>query len=209
MMPQLGLARELPCHGSAMRVISSVAAAIGLIVGGCAHEQVPTPLAPADVARINEAAESNNWFRVEYVEPLATREDVHVVRPIGIESADAAEIGFRTRAGEVDYVPTEMVQGVTVKERGRGTATGAVIGLAAGGLFLGALALLAYELSRGGGFPDSDGPMPPSCGNCAKTFTFVLVTPTLIGAIVGTFVGSRRTFDFGPRGEPSTARVEE
>jgi hypothetical protein len=87
-----------------------------------------------------------------------------------------------------------VVKGLTVKERGAGAAAGAGIGLGAGALFVGGVALLASAIS-GGGFPDSGDPMPPSDGSIAKFVAFFTVTPAIVGAMVGYFVGGRRTFD--------------
>src|SRR5262245_51208816 len=109
-----------------MRVVVAVTATLGLLLGGCVvHEPAGVPLSPGEVERINGAARENRWRRVEYVEPIATKEGVHVDRPSTIASADGAEIGFRTRAGDIETVPTAMVKGLTVKERGAGAATGA------------------------------------------------------------------------------------
>ena len=155
------------------------------------------PLTAADVARINETAQENRWFRVEYVEPIATKADAHVARPTGIASVDAVEIGFRTRAGDVETVPIDLVKGVTVKERASGAAAGAGIGLGAGVLVVGGLALLASAVNRGS-FPDSSDSNPPACDSCvAKMVAFFVGVPTVVGGVVGYFVGGRRTFDFG------------
>ena len=67
-----------------MRVIAVASATIGLLLGGCEHERLPAPLTAADIARINQTAKENRWFRVEYVEPIATKEGAHVARPSGI-----------------------------------------------------------------------------------------------------------------------------
>lgn len=179
-----------------MRITAVASATIALLLGGCEHEQLPLPLTAANVARINETAQQNRWFRVEYVEPLATTEDVHVTRPAGIASADAIEIAFRTRAGDVETIPIDLVKGVTVKERASGAAAGAGIGLGAGLLVVGGIALLASAVQPGA-FPDSGDPQPPSDGSVEKAVAFFVGVPTVVGAIVGYCVGSRRTFDFG------------
>jgi hypothetical protein len=151
----------------------------------------------ADVARVNQLAQVNRWFRVDYVEPIATKEDAHVARPAGIASVDAAEIGFYTRAGDVETVPLRLVKGVTVKERASGVAAGAGVGLVAGVLVVGSVTLLASAVHPGG-FPDSGDPNPPPCDSCvAKTVAFFIGVPTVVGCIVGYFKGGRRTFDFG------------
>jgi hypothetical protein len=180
-----------------VRVIAVASATIGLLLGGCEHQQLPLPLSAANVAQINEAAQENHWLRVEYVEPIATKEDMHVTRPTGIASADAVEIGFRTRSGDVETIPMELVKGVTVKDRAAGVAAGAGIGLGAGVLVVGGLFLLASAVNRGS-FPDSGDQNPPPCDSCvAKSVAFLVGVPTVVGCIVGYFVGSRRTFDFG------------
>jgi hypothetical protein len=175
-----------------MRRLSLTIVAALAVGGACAHEQLPRPPGPADLARINETAEANHWFRVEYVEPLAAESNAHVARPIGIDSADAGEIGFRTWRDTVELVPTEMVNGVTVKERGSGVAAGAGLGLAAGVVFVGALLAAKYA------FLGDIWATQPSCRNCvAKGIAGGLLLPTLIGGIAGYFVGYRKTFDFG------------
>jgi hypothetical protein len=59
------------------------------------------------------------------------------------------------------------------------------------------LALLASAVHPGG-FPDSSDPNPPPCDSCvAKFVAFFVGVPTVVGAIVGYFMGGRRTFDFG------------
>ena len=180
-----------------MRGIPVASAAFALLLGGCEHERLPPPLTAGDVARINQMAHENRWFRVEYVEPIATKEDAHVARPTGIASVDAAVIAFHTRAGDVETVPLDLVKGVTVKERASGVAAGAGIGLGAGVLVVGSVAVLASGVHPGG-FPDSGDPNPPPCDSCvAKAVAFFVGVPTVVGCIVGYFTGGRRTFDFG------------
>ena len=101
---------------------------------------------PRTSTRINETAQENRWFRVEYVEPIATKED-DARRP-----ADGHRVRRRRRRsafapvpGDVETIPIELVKGVTVKERASGAAAGAGIGLGAGALFVGGLALLAPQ----------------------------------------------------------------
>ena len=181
-----------------MRVIAVASATIGLLLGGCVHERLARPLTPGDVERINDGATSNNWFRVEYVEPIATEAKMHVPRPVGLASVDAVEIGIRTWTGAVEIIPTEMVTGVTVKDRARGVAAGAGLGLAAGALFIGAVFAVAYAFPDLG-WPDTNGAAPPDCESCrAKGITAALLLPAAIGGVVGYFVGSRRTYDLGP-----------
>ena len=180
-----------------MRVIPVAFATFVALLVGCEHEQLPSPLSAADVARVNQLAQESRWFRVDYVEPIATQEDAHVARPTGIASVNAAEIGFRTRAGDVATVPLRLVKGVTVKERASGVAAGAGIGLVGGVLVVGSVALLA-SMVHPGGFPDSGDPSPSPCDSCdAKLVAFFLGVPTVVGCIVGYFRGGRRTFDFG------------
>jgi hypothetical protein len=166
----------------------------GLLAAGCAHELVPQPPLPGDVLRINEAAADNDWFRVEYVEPLAAAEGVRVERPIAIAGVDERRISLRTRAGDVQTIPLELVRGVTVKERAPAVKVGALAGLAWGVLVIGGLWLLGHL------GPEDPGAPPPRCdGGCqAKMFVPLLGVPTLIGGVVGYFVGGRRTFDFVP-----------
>jgi hypothetical protein len=181
-----------------MRFLAVASVTVSLALGGCvAHEPVGVPLSPGEVERINGVARENHWLRVEYVEPIATKQDAHVDRPSTIASVDDVAIGFRTRAGDVDTVPTAMVKGLTVKERAPGVSAGVGIGLGAGALVLGLAALASASLSRGG-WPDSDPnrpSSPPSDADTAKTAIFFLVTPAIVGGIVGYFVGGRRTFD--------------
>jgi hypothetical protein len=183
-----------------MRFLAVASATLSLLLGGCVvHEPVAVPLSPGDVERINGVASENHWLRVEYVEPIATQAGEHVDRPTAIASFDAVEIGFHTRAGDVETIPTAMVKGLTVKERGAGAAAGAGIGLGAGALVVGLAVLASSALSRGG-WPDSDPNRPSSSSSDAddtKAAIFFLVTPAIVGGIVGYFVGGRRTFDFG------------
>ena len=185
-----------------MRAIASLTTAVaatGLLAGGCFHEQVAWPPTPADIARINDAGEANNWFRVDYVEPLATAQGARIGYPIAIESVDDERIAFRNRYGQIHAVPTEMVKGVTVKERAGGVAAGAGAGLGVGGLMVGGLYLLAVVLT---GPDDPSAPSHPCDGACvAKTVVPILVIPTVVGGIIGYFVGGRRTFVLG-RGMP-------
>ncbi|HXU03196.1 MAG TPA: hypothetical protein VN903_19655 [Polyangia bacterium] len=184
-----------------MRCLSSIVAivvAVCLFTAGCVHEQVPWPPTPGDITRINDAAEANSWFRVEYVEPLATAQGVRVIRPVGIVSADDDWIAFRNEAGAVLPVPTPLVKGVTVKERAAATGVGASVGLAWGALAFGGLYLLSLSGPSDPGAPQS------SCnGGCvAKTLVPLLLIPMVVGAFVGYLIGGRRTFDLVGRGRP-------
>src|SRR4029078_2222128 len=146
---------------------------------GCFHEQVAWPPTPADIARINDAGEANNWFRVDYVEPLATAQGAPIGYPIAIESVDDERIAFRNRYGQIHAVPTEMVKGVTVKERagGGGAAGGGRRG--GGGLMVGGLYLLAVVLT---GPDDPSAPSHPCDGACvAKTVVPILLIPHGVG----------------------------
>jgi hypothetical protein len=118
---------------AAMRLVfmaAALVASISPLASGCAHEQTARPPTASDIARINEAAADNHWFRIEYVKPIPSR-DVRVERPIGIELLAGGEIGFRTAAGEIEQLPSTMLTGVTVKDRGRGVLIGTGIGTAA------------------------------------------------------------------------------
>ncbi|HEY7370872.1 MAG TPA: hypothetical protein VIF57_01755 [Polyangia bacterium] len=165
-----------------------------LLAAGCAHEYLPRPPPPADIARVNEAAADNDWFRVEYVEPLPPGTDLPVERPIGIASADDRQISLVTRAGDVKTLPAQLVRGVTVKERAPGALYGGLAGLGWGALAIGGLYLLANLGPEEPGVPAS----PCDAGCKAKVFVPLMVVPTIIGAIVGYFVGGRRTFELVP-----------
>jgi len=176
------------------RLIAAVAAS-GLLAGGCFHEQVAWPPTPADIERINDAGESNRWFRVDYVEPLATAQGARIGYPIAIESVDDERITFRTKYGQIRAVPTEMVKGVTVKERAGGVAAGAGLGLGVGALFVGGLYALAWVLSG----PDDPSAPKSTCDDAcvARTVVPMLTIPTVAGAIIGYIVGGRRSFVLG------------
>jgi hypothetical protein len=166
-----------------------------LMAGACAHEYVPKPPLPADIDRINEAAADNDWFRVEYVEPLPPGEDLPVRRPIAIASADDRHISLATRAGDVKAVPSELVWGVTVKERAPGALYGALAGLVWGAVTIGGLYVLANL-----GPEDPTAPVSSCDIGCkARVFVPLLVVPAVVGAVIGYFVGGRRTFDFVPQ----------
>jgi hypothetical protein len=187
-----------------MKVVSVTAAAVsiaGLVAAGCVHEQLPRPTA-GDIARINQAADENHWLRVEYVEPIASTAGVHVVKPIGIESIDADHVVFRTQAGEMRLVPSDMVRGVTVKQRLGGIAGGASLGLAGGALVAFTFYLLA-SIGSGGGFPDSGERTPCDDPCVARGVAPLVLIPAVAGAIAGYFVGARQTFDFGSHPGPS------
>lgn len=179
---------------SISRVVTAGLASLALLAGGCAHEQLPWPPAASDVRRINEAAEANQWLRVDYVEPIASLQGVHAGKVIGIESLDENHVAFRTAAGETRLVPSEIVRGVGVKEPARGAAIGAGAGLGVGALMIGSLFVLAVALA---GPDDPTAPQPSCDGGCiAKTMVPLLVIPTIVGAVAGYFVGARRTFQF-------------
>ena len=185
-----------------------VAAAVALLGAGCAHERVGRPPSTGEIGYINQEAEQRGWFRIVYDEPpdracaagscgeaIAAWRGFEVVEPIGLVAADPAWITFRTAAGEERAVPADLVAGVSVRDRPRGAAIGAGVGLAWGALTVAALYLLAAILPA-----DPGAPREPCDDTCvARGLAGYFIVPTAVGAAIGYLVGARRTFDFGDR----------
>jgi hypothetical protein len=168
--------------------IATAVASSGALAGGCAHEQVLWPPSAEDVARMNGAIDPGGWYRVNYVQSLPAADPARVVHPTRILWANADTIAFRTPFDHSQDVPANLVTGVTVKTRGRGTLLG---------LGIGAIAVVGelggwYAFRRGA----SD---PSSCyaDVCSGEAMLTLGATTLVvGAVLGYFLGSRRTFHF-------------
>jgi hypothetical protein len=212
MMPHLVLARELriwldrmsrtmrfgsfrrrarDIHVMAGRI--AVFAAICVPAAGCMHEQLAWPPTSEDIRRINETSGARNGgMRVQYVEPLATYQGAHVHAPTAVAAVDLDGIVFRNRDGETHRIPIATVRSVTVIERGTGALIGGAIGFAGGAALLAIIYLVAapYEQSRqGSGFGCEK--------DCATGFASLLVTPMLVGAVVGYLFGARLIYEFG------------
>jgi len=167
-----------------MRLVCVLLVAITSFAG-CAHEQLPWPPPPDDVARINEAAHAENkYLRVEYVDPLMHRRVTPEMTPVRIEAVDPDQISFRTRAGGIHAVPIELVKGVTVRVRARGALVGGTIGLGAAALMLTGSWLM--NRSRG----DCDW----GCG--VKFGATIIAIDVGAGLLFGYLVSGRRTFHF-------------
>jgi hypothetical protein len=164
---------------------TGVAVAAMTLAGGCAHEHLPWPPPPDDVARINEAArEENNYLRVEYVDPLFHKRETSEMMPVRIEAVDPYQITFRTRAGDLRPVAVDLVKAVAVRDRARGALVGMMIGLGAAALELTGSWLL--NRSRG----DCDF----GCG--AKFGASIVGINAGAGLVLGYVIGGRRTFHF-------------
>jgi hypothetical protein len=173
--------------------IATALASSSAMAGGCAHEQVMWPPTAEDVARVNGAIDPGGWFRVNYVESLPATDPARVARPTRILWANADTISFRTPFDHSQEVPSNLVTGVTVKTRGRGTLIG--MGIAAGAV-AGEVGVL-YALKRAS--------YPGTCiGDfCSGESMLTLGALTLVvGAVLGYFLGSRRTFHFA--GSPAS-----
>jgi hypothetical protein len=171
-----------------MRFVSLAAATVCLISAGCGHDQLPWPPTPADVERINKAAqEENGYIRIEYVEAIAPPRSARVVRPIRIESVDDHYIEFRTAAGDVQPVSAAIVRGITVKDRDRGGLIGLGLGVVVGA----AITAGVWMLESSGGSQE--------CTRCsdARGIGVAVAIPAFIGLVVGYAVSGRRTFDLG------------
>jgi len=209
MMPQVALARELPLAKAPMawttksgpcrrltrdiRVVDARLAALAVVslLGGCAHEPIVWPPAPADMAPIHQAAYDDAWLRVDFVDPIAARRELgDELKLKGIVWIDDEQIIFRNRAEELLPVPAERIRGLTVKDRDRGGLIGALIGAGAGGA-----AILATWYLFGVIGDDSAG--RGTCTACdAKFIAGVVASTALLGMIVGYWISGGRSYDF-------------
>ena len=168
--------------------IATAVASSGVLVAGCAHEQVTWPPTAEDVARMNSAIDPGGWYRVNYVQSLPAADPARVVHPTRILWANADTIAFRTPFDHSQEVPANLVTGVTVKTRGRGT----LIGLGIGAIAVAGELGVWYALR-------SAATSPSSCvaDICSGEAMLTLGVTTLVaGAVLGYFLGSRRTFHF-------------
>jgi hypothetical protein len=171
------------------RVMVAALAAAGTAAGGCAHERLPWPPPPDQIERINEGArEEKGYLRVEYVEPIASRAGVKVIKPIAIASIDDEQIAFRTRAGETQAVPTPLVRAVAIRDRGRGGLLGALAGIGVGLVTLGA----TWSVTRTGAV-GTDGCIH-FCN--PREVAADLVLTAAVGWVIGYVIAGRRTFHF-------------
>jgi hypothetical protein len=167
--------------------IATAVALSGALAGGCTHEQVLWPPTAEDVARMNGAIDAGGWYRVNYVQSLPAAAPARVARPTRILWANADTIAFRPPFDHSEEVPANLVTGVTVKTRGRGTLIGLGIGAVAVAGELG----VWYALRRAA--------YPGTCvaDACSGEAMIEIGLTTLVtGAVLGYFLGSRRTFHF-------------
>jgi hypothetical protein len=199
-----------------------------VLLGCFTSERVGRPPSAAEIARINGAVDEGRALVVEYskkadlphprkpaagtcvagwcpsppVEPLCSTAACAQLppgfdHPARVQSADAFKLDLSLKNGARASLPLDWVDGLRVT--GYGRARGAIIGASIGtGITASTLLVLVLALQGPKGNPIVPG-QPHGCdAKCGGLFGLLTIQGALLGAIIGTAVGTPHEFRLTP-----------